>query len=177
MPALAPEGLKIAVFTPIRRPALSSRGPPELPGLIAASVWTSPSIASPASPPGSSRSRAETMPVVSVQSRPKGLPMAKTFWPTRRSALLPTGSGGGGRPAPTPIRSTARSCAGLAPTSAAAKARPSASRTVAPEAPARTWWLVTTWPASSQTKPEPVPRGTLSALRAQGANTRSVVAM
>ena len=38
MPALAPLGLKIAVFTPIRRPAESNKGPPELPGLIAASV-------------------------------------------------------------------------------------------------------------------------------------------
>ena len=34
----------MAVFTPIRRPALSSRGPPELPGLIAASVWMTSSI-------------------------------------------------------------------------------------------------------------------------------------
>jgi hypothetical protein len=38
MPADAPEGLKIAVFTPIKRPALSSSGPPEFPGLMAASV-------------------------------------------------------------------------------------------------------------------------------------------
>ena len=38
-PALVPDGERIAVFTPIRRPAESSRGPPELPGLIAASVW------------------------------------------------------------------------------------------------------------------------------------------
>jgi hypothetical protein len=29
----------MAVLTPISRPALSSSGPPELPGLIAASVW------------------------------------------------------------------------------------------------------------------------------------------
>ena len=39
IPALAPDGLAICVFTPMRRPALSSSGPPELPGLIAASVW------------------------------------------------------------------------------------------------------------------------------------------
>ena len=39
MPALVPEGEKIAVLTPIRRPAESSSGPPELPGSIAASVW------------------------------------------------------------------------------------------------------------------------------------------
>jgi hypothetical protein len=31
---------------------------------------------------GSERSSAETMPVVSVQSRPNGLPMANTFCPT-----------------------------------------------------------------------------------------------
>jgi hypothetical protein len=32
----------IALFTPINRPALSSSGPPELPGLIGASVWITP---------------------------------------------------------------------------------------------------------------------------------------
>ena len=37
-PADAPDGLKISVLTPMRRPALSSRGPPEFPGLMAASV-------------------------------------------------------------------------------------------------------------------------------------------
>ena len=46
---------------------------------------------------GSARSRAETMPVVSDQSRPNGLPMANTFCPTLRSALAPIGSGGGRR--------------------------------------------------------------------------------
>jgi hypothetical protein len=38
MPALAPLGLAIWVLTPIRRPAESSSGPPELPGLMAASA-------------------------------------------------------------------------------------------------------------------------------------------
>jgi hypothetical protein len=38
MPAFEPDGERIAVVTPIRRPAESSSGPPELPGLIAASV-------------------------------------------------------------------------------------------------------------------------------------------
>src|SRR5439155_16841588 len=64
------------------------------------------------------RSRAETIPVVSDQSRPNGLPMANTFCPTLRSALAPIGSGGGRRWA-TVMRSTARSCTGLAPTSVA----------------------------------------------------------
>lgn len=35
----APDGEYMAVFMPIRFPALSSKGPPLLPGLIAASVW------------------------------------------------------------------------------------------------------------------------------------------
>ena len=75
MPALAPLGLAIWVLTPTSRPALSSSGPPELPGLMAASVWITPrmvrwlklSI---------SRPSALMMPVVSVWSSPNGLPMA-----------------------------------------------------------------------------------------------------
>jgi hypothetical protein len=38
MPADDPEPEMIAVLTPISRPELSISGPPELPGLIAASV-------------------------------------------------------------------------------------------------------------------------------------------
>ena len=34
-----PEREKIAVFMPITSPSMSTSGPPELPGLIAASVW------------------------------------------------------------------------------------------------------------------------------------------
>lgn len=37
-PAEPPEGEKMAVFMPIMRPKLSKSGPPELPGLMAASV-------------------------------------------------------------------------------------------------------------------------------------------
>ena len=37
-----PDGLTIMVFMPISRPALSSSGPPELPGLIGALVWMAP---------------------------------------------------------------------------------------------------------------------------------------
>ena len=75
MPALAPEGLKMAVLTPIRRPAESSSGPPELPGLMAASVWITPRIVRRVTE-SISRSSALTMPVVSVWSSPNGLPMA-----------------------------------------------------------------------------------------------------
>ena len=44
MPLLLPERERIAVLMPMSRPALSISGPPELPGLIAASVWIRLSI-------------------------------------------------------------------------------------------------------------------------------------
>ena len=66
---------------PITRPAASSSGPPELPGLIAASVWITWSMEKPL---GASmrRCRADTTPVVRVRSRPKGLPIAIVGSPT-----------------------------------------------------------------------------------------------
>ena len=39
MPTDAPEGEMIAELTPTTRPSRSKSGPPELPRLIAASVW------------------------------------------------------------------------------------------------------------------------------------------
>ena len=39
MPAFAPVGVMIAVLMPTRRPSRSTSAPPELPRLIAASVW------------------------------------------------------------------------------------------------------------------------------------------
>ena len=79
MPTFAPspvcEPVAICALTPITLPAESRSGPPELPGLIAASVWMPPVIVAPF---GAWRSRwsAETTPVVKVWSRPKGLPIA-----------------------------------------------------------------------------------------------------
>jgi len=66
------------VLMPTSLPELSSSGPPELPGLIAASVWITPSIRVPASD-GISRPSALTTPVVSVRSSPNGFPIATTF--------------------------------------------------------------------------------------------------
>jgi len=65
MPAKAPEGLMIAELTPISRPELSKSGPPELPGLIAASIWMIPLIRRPDADE-TCRPKALTMPVVSV---------------------------------------------------------------------------------------------------------------
>ncbi|WYK06847.1 hypothetical protein DWF04_018730 [Cereibacter sphaeroides f. sp. denitrificans] len=39
MPTEPPEGEKIAVFMPTTLPSVSKSGPPELPRLMAASVW------------------------------------------------------------------------------------------------------------------------------------------
>ena len=81
MPADWPTWLTIAVFIPITSPREFSSGPPELPGLIAASVWMIPLIIRPFLAL-SDRSRLLTIPEVSVRSRPNGLPSARIFWPT-----------------------------------------------------------------------------------------------
>jgi hypothetical protein len=67
-PPLLPP-VAICALTPMTLPDPSSSGPPELPGFSAASVWIAPLIVAPL---GACRSRcsAETMPVVSVWSRP-----------------------------------------------------------------------------------------------------------
>ena len=80
MPTLPPAPM-MAVLMPITFPSESKRGPPEFPGLIAASVWITPSIflpfrASMVLP------RALMIPVVRVSLRPKGFPRASTFCPT-----------------------------------------------------------------------------------------------
>mmetsp|Transcript_9361 Transcript_9361/g.24034 ORF Transcript_9361/g.24034 Transcript_9361/m.24034 type:complete len:268 (+) Transcript_9361:2227-3030(+) len=75
MPELAPEGERMAVLTPTSRPDESSRGPPEFPGLMAASVWTTPRMVRPVTP-WMSRPTPDTMPLVSVWSSPNGLPIA-----------------------------------------------------------------------------------------------------
>lgn len=75
MPANVPDGLRMAVFMPISRPELSRSGPPEFSGLMGALVWITPRM-------GRLlgevilRPRALTTPMVSVWSRPYGLPMA-----------------------------------------------------------------------------------------------------
>ena len=51
IPANSPEGLTIAELTPINRPELSKRGPPELPGLMGALIWIMLLIVRPESPP------------------------------------------------------------------------------------------------------------------------------
>ena len=80
-PSLPPESLSICELTPITRPSESNSGPPELPWLIAASVWIAPSIGV-LSGEVISRLSALTMPLVIVLARPNGAPTATTWSPT-----------------------------------------------------------------------------------------------
>ena len=73
MPMLPPFGPRMAVLMPISSPRRLSRAPPELPELMAASVWMKFSRFSMLRP---LRPRALTMPEVTVWPRPNGLPMA-----------------------------------------------------------------------------------------------------
>ena len=68
------------MLIPINSPRVFSSAPPELPGLMEASVWIKSSYSSMPIPV---RPRALTIPMVTVCFRPNGLPMAKTRSPTR----------------------------------------------------------------------------------------------
>jgi hypothetical protein len=138
----------IAVLTPISAPLASTSAPPEFPGLIGASVCTAlmtalVSLPSPASRTG--RSRALTIPLVTVPARPRGEPMATTGSPTTTSSELPRLAVT--RPGFSTLR-TAMSLAGSRPTMRAADPLPSKntariSAPSMPSAPETTWLLVT----------------------------------
>ena len=81
MPSLPPESLLIWVLTPITWPAPFRSGPPELPWLIAASVWIELLIVK-LFGEVICRLSALTMPLVTVPSSPNGLPIATTLSPT-----------------------------------------------------------------------------------------------
>jgi hypothetical protein len=83
-----------AELIPTTLPDRSNSGPPELPGLIDASVWISPVRCAPVSV-SIERSRAETMPSVTVGPpvRSRALPTATTRWPTFSVLESPSGRG------------------------------------------------------------------------------------
>ena len=157
MPTLPPEAappVAICELTPITRPVASSSGPPELPGLIAASVWMTSSIAKPLGAV-MRRCSAETTPVVSVRSRPNGLPIATVGSPTRTAPESPSASGW----SLTSLgftASTARSVSASLPITRAETVRWSENDTRTSSEEATTCALVRMWPFSSSTKPEPV---------------------
>ena len=75
---LAPKAepkLAIAELTPTALPCESTNGPPELPGLIAASVWiASIKLSALLEPVVTGRFKAETIPLVTVPDKPERKP-------------------------------------------------------------------------------------------------------
>ena len=126
-PSPAPGPERTRVLMPITSPSALSSGPPELPGLIAASVWIRskrfPEIPSWAT----LRLRLLMMPIVTVFSNPKGLPTAIAQSPTLNRSESPRAAVGQG-PLPS-NRTTARSVRLSLPTTLAATLRPSVSPT------------------------------------------------
>ena len=76
--------MAIAVLIPMTSPAPLTSAPPELPGLIAASVWSaSMTVASSCvEPVATARSVALMIPSVTVFDRPSGAPIATATSPT-----------------------------------------------------------------------------------------------
>ena len=132
-PEFTPVVEKIWVLIPITRPSASTSGPPELPGLMAASVCTM-------STPSTTRSTPLTMPAVTDCSSPKGLPSATASCPTRSSA--PRASSATGRSVRFSTLTTATSLSRWAPTTNPTTRRPSAKRTSTLKAPSTTWAAV-----------------------------------
>jgi hypothetical protein len=95
---------------PITSPSGLTSGPPELPGLIAASVWIAPEIWN-AVKPEIERSTAETTPTESDWRSEKGDPIAATGVPTWTLSESPSGSGRSVRPSGS-IFSSATSASG-----------------------------------------------------------------
>ena len=130
---------------------MSTRAPPELPGLMAASVWMK---FSKVLMPSWVRPSALTMPLVTVWPTPKGLPMASTGSPMTSASESPSVITG------RSVRSTfrmARSVSGSVPITCAALLRPSVSRTSIWSASSITWLLVRMYPAGLTMTPEPRP--------------------
>ncbi len=128
------EPLRAAMLLmPTTSPAMLMSGPPELPGLMAASVWMK-------SKPGAATVRGAplrlTIPNETECSSPKGCPSASTNSPTRMRLESPSGSTGS--PEAPSIFSTARSTRASLPSTLARKRRPSKSRTWTEFAPSTT---------------------------------------
>jgi hypothetical protein len=149
IPAAAPPpscgSVAARVGMPMTRPWRSTRAPPELPGLIGALVWITLGSATPFSSL-TVRPRALTMPSVTLDCSPSGLPMARATSPTCswEESAKPAGCS-----PPASMCSTARSSVAKLPTSRAGYCLPSARVTWKSLAPWTTWLLVTTLPLAS----------------------------
>ena len=169
----------MAVFTPITSPCEETSGPPELPGLSAASVWITSSISRPVRA-RNERPSAETTPAVTVDSKPSGLPIATTSWPRRSRFESPSAAAGSVTGAST--RTSARSVSGSSPTTRAVRLRPSVVISSTRAAPPTTWLLVSTRPSGATMTPEPEParaalRPCQTSMRTTAGPTRSTTSV
>ncbi len=123
-------------FTPTTSPLRLNSGPPELPGLTAASVWMNWTRFS----CGRSRPFPLTIPAVMVLSNPNGLPIATTHSPTLSLSGSPIVTRG--RSLASILRS-ATSVRLSAPMTFALNSRLSVSLTLTSSAPSTTCALVT----------------------------------
>jgi len=138
----------MAVLMPTTSPRSPKSGPPEFPGLIAASVWRKSSYG-----PAMTRPLALMIPAVTVPSRPKGLPMATTQSPTRAASESPSEADASCFLASTFTR--ARSVRGSRPRTLAGYSSPELVVTFTLRAFSTTWLLVRIRPSGLMTNPEP----------------------
>ena len=117
MPSLPPDSLLICVLTPTTWPAALRSGPPELPWLMAASVWMAFETVK-LFGDVISLLRALTIPLVAVPSSPNGLPRATTPSPTLSWVESPSSSGLSTEDGASTLM-TARSVDGSVPTTVA----------------------------------------------------------
>ncbi|MCY1221855.1 hypothetical protein D9M72_339270 [compost metagenome] len=128
----------MAVTMPTTSPSMFTSGPPELPGLAAASNWMSLSRLCLRSGETNWRSSPETTPADTDGPMPNGKPTATTSLPGARSRLEP--SIAAGRSSGMDLgRSTARSFSGMACTTVASAMWPSWNLTSSRLASATTW--------------------------------------
>lgn len=97
-PELVPVWEAMAAFTPTNSPARLSKGYPELPGLIGASVWITSGqelllLEVSSHWEGKLRLNPLTIPNDMEPCSPNGLPIATKNWPTARSPEAASGRG------------------------------------------------------------------------------------
>ena len=174
----------MAVFMPTTSPRTFSRGPPELPGLMAASVC-SMSMVRP-SVTGKGRLSALTTPTLTVWDSPNGLPMAMTQSPGCICAESPNLASGSAWSGFSVNSISALSVSGSRPTTRARYRMSSSSPysdTSTLSAPSTTWLLVRMRPSLAMMKPVPaatvgrlLPRGLLGCPRLAEEAAEHVVA-
>ena len=166
-PELLPELDAICSLIPISSPFASSSGPPELPGLIEASVWIALSMPKLVSP-STVRFVAEITPIESDWSSPNGLPIAATGSPTVKLERSESSTGCRSRPSGSTLISATSASASKPLISAGTRLRsPNSTKTCLASCgvppPFRwpplvtTWALVTMSPSLSTTNPDPWP--------------------